>query len=168
MAAGAKEIEQKHNVNLEAEAKKKEEDRKRIEEESKRKAAQEKEEVSNETEEKNVATHDKAETNEIEESVKKPDVNEAGVEEAHGNEAVEKEVEKKEPDAKKVEKKQGQEDGKSFKLGKHPSCVDDAKQLCTDIPKDNNFAVLVCLQDAAAVSCRRFYFVAISFFIQEI
>ena len=51
----------------------------------------------------------------------------------------------------KVLKKQGQDNVKGFKLSKQPACVDDIKQLCSNLPKDNNFAVLVCLQDAAAV-----------------
>ncbi|XP_065064427.1 Golgi apparatus protein 1-like [Rhopilema esculentum] len=84
----------------------------------------------------------------------------------HSNEAVEKEKEdsqsneteekkNQKPSKKglgvvKVLKKQGQDNVKGFKLSKQPACVDDIKQLCSNLPKDNNFAVLVCLQDAAA------------------
>eukprot|EP00794_Sanderia_malayensis_P018718 gene18718-20607_t len=39
---------------------------------------------------------------------------------------------------------------KGFKLAKHPSCEEDVKELCSQVSKDNNFGVLVCLQDAAA------------------
>ena len=48
-------------------------------------------------------------------------------------------------------KKSGEKD-LSFKLSKHPSCAEEVMQLCSTLPKDNNFAVLVCLQDAAGVS----------------
>lgn len=53
----------------------------------------------------------------------------------------------------KVLKKQGQTEGKSYKLAKDARCAEDVKQLCSSLPKDNNFAILVCLQDAAVVSC---------------
>ena len=53
---------------------------------------------------------------------------------------------------KKAMGKQGQENVRGFKLARHPSCVDDVKQLCSALPKENNFAILVCLQDSATVS----------------
>ena len=70
------------------------------------------------------------------------------------NEVEEKPTEKKKGlGVGKVLKKQGQAEGKGYKLAKDPRCAEDVKQLCSSLPKDNNFAILVCLQDAAVVSC---------------
>ena len=70
------------------------------------------------------------------------------------NEVEEKPTEKKKGlGVGKVLKKQGQTEGKGYKLAKDARCAEDVKQLCSSLPKDNNFAILVCLQDAAVVSC---------------
>ena len=54
------------------------------------------------------------------------------------------------------EQKQGKGDrlfgAKSQKLGSDESpCAEDISQLCHEVPKGNNFAILVCLQDKAKV-----------------
>ena len=90
-------------------------------------------------------------TNEIEDEESNNKEDQPKAEENKKKERVDVE-EMKENEAVKGTKQQGKEDGKSFKLAKHPSCVDDVKQLCQALPKENNFGILVCLQDAAAVS----------------
>ena len=60
-------------------------------------------------------------------------------------------AQKQSPSAQKSSGKEGK--GTAFKLSAHPSCRDDVKQLCSSVPKENNFAILICLQDSAAVSC---------------
>ena len=42
-------------------------------------------------------------------------------------------------------------DGKNKKLDEDPACADDVSRLCHEVPKGNNFAILVCLQDKAKV-----------------
>ncbi|XP_001641258.2 Golgi apparatus protein 1 isoform X2 [Nematostella vectensis] len=36
-----------------------------------------------------------------------------------------------------------------IQLGEHPDCADDVQRLCHEVPKGNNFAILVCIQDKA-------------------
>ena len=82
----------------------------------------------------------------------------------HEKEAVEEESDQRDAETKKrlgVKKamgRQGQDNVRGFKLSKHPSCQDDVKQLCSNLPKENNFAILVCLQDSAAVSYMNLHF----------
>ena len=95
---------------------------------------------SEEAVEKNVDEDNK---NEEEES----DKNEVSKDENETEPVAQKQI----PSAQKSDGKQGQ--GNGFKLAAHSSCRDDVKQLCSSVPKENNFAILICLQDSAAVSC---------------
>lgn len=44
------------------------------------------------------------------------------------------------------------QDGKSKKLADNPACADDISQYCHEVDKENNFAILICLQDKAKVN----------------
>ena len=42
---------------------------------------------------------------------------------------------------------------KTLMLSEHPDCADDVRRICSKSMTKNNFAVLDCLQDAAAEVC---------------
>ena len=44
-------------------------------------------------------------------------------------------------------------DWKTLMLSEHPDCADDVRRICSKSMTKNNFAVLDCLQDAAAEVC---------------
>ena len=111
---------------------------------------------SEETEENEAEDH-KNDRNEVEDKVTKEERKDSAVE----GENDETDKQQKKPfGVKKVMGRQGQDNVRGFKLAKEPACADDVKQLCSSIPKENNFAILVCLQDSAAVSYK-----AIKFFV---
>ena len=55
------------------------------------------------------------------------------------------------PKPKKDMPKLKDKDGKNKKLDEDPACADDVSRFCHEVPKGNNFAILVCLQDKAKV-----------------